>query len=200
MLQADHQFSSPPRRAPADPAICYYTSGTTKNPKAVLHGHGYTYAHRFTGSLWLDLKPNDLHWTTSDTGWAKAAYGVLFGPWMNGNTVFMYNGHFDPAKEFELLSRYRITNFCAPPTEYRMLVKANLERDQAARLASLRERGRAAESRGDRDLARAFQAADSRWLRPDRDPARRGQPARDENQARRDGPAVSGHRRARARR
>jgi acyl-coenzyme A synthetase/AMP-(fatty) acid ligase len=126
MLQADPIFQPVNTRA-TDPAICYYTSGTTKHPKAVLHSHGYTYAHRFTGSLWLDLKPEDLHWTTSDTGWAKAAYGVLFGPWMNGNTVFMYNGHFDPAKEFELLSRYRITNFCAPPTEYRMLVKANLD-------------------------------------------------------------------------
>lgn len=126
MLQAAAVFK-PVNTLAADPAICYYTSGTTKNPKAVMHGHGYTYAHRFTASLWLDLKPDDLHWTTSDTGWAKAAYGVLFGPWMNGNTVFMYNGHFDPQKEFELLSRYRITNFCAPPTEYRMLVKANLD-------------------------------------------------------------------------
>jgi acyl-coenzyme A synthetase/AMP-(fatty) acid ligase len=126
MLQAAPVFRPINTRA-TDPAICYYTSGTTKNPKAVLHRHGYTYAHRFTGSLWLDLKPEDLHWTTSDTGWAKAAYGVLFGPWMNGNTVFMYNGHFDPQKEFELLSRYRITNFCAPPTEYRMLVKAKLD-------------------------------------------------------------------------
>jgi acyl-coenzyme A synthetase/AMP-(fatty) acid ligase len=126
MVQAAPVFKPIDTRA-TDPAICYYTSGTTKNPKAVLHGHSYTYAHRFTGSLWLDLKPDDLHWTTSDTGWAKAAYGVLFGPWMNGNTVFMYNGHFDPQKEFELLSRYRITNFCAPPTEYRMLVKANLD-------------------------------------------------------------------------
>ena len=70
-----------------DPAICYYTSGTTSEPKAVLHSHGYTYSHRFTGSTWLDLQPGDLHWTTSDTGWAKAAYGVLFGPWMNGMTV-----------------------------------------------------------------------------------------------------------------
>jgi len=125
MTQAAPVFRFTPARAD-DPAICYYTSGTTKEPKAVLHGHAYTYAHRFTGSLWLDLKPGDLHWTTSDTGWAKAAYGVLFGPWMNGATVFMYNGRFDPSKEFELLSRYRITNFCAPPTEYRMLVKEDL--------------------------------------------------------------------------
>ena len=109
-----------------EPAICYYTSGTTKEPKAVLHGHAYTWAHQFTGSAWLGLKPGDRHWTTADTGWAKAAYGVLFGPWMNGVTTFMYNGRFDPAKQFELLRRYRITTFCAPPTEYRMLVKEDL--------------------------------------------------------------------------
>ncbi len=109
-----------------EPAICYYTSGTTKEPKAVLHGHAYTWAHQFTGSMWLGLRPDDRHWTTSDTGWAKAAYGVLFGPWMNGVTTFMYNGRFEPKKQLELLKRYRITNFCAPPTEYRMLVKEDL--------------------------------------------------------------------------
>ena len=109
-----------------EPAICYYTSGTTKDPKAVLHGHAYTWAHQFTGSIWLGLKPGDRHWTTADTGWAKAAYGVLFGPWMNGVTTFMYNGRFDPKRQFELLRRYRITSFCAPPTEYRMLVKEDL--------------------------------------------------------------------------
>jgi acyl-coenzyme A synthetase/AMP-(fatty) acid ligase len=109
-----------------EPAICYYTSGTTKEPKAVLHGHAYTWAHQYTGSVWLGLKPGDRHWTTSDTGWAKAAYGVLFGPWMNGVTTFMYNGHFDPQKHFELMRRYRITTLCATPTEYRILVKEDL--------------------------------------------------------------------------
>jgi len=110
----------------SEPAICYYTSGTTREPKAVLHSHGYTYSHRFTGTNWLDLRPGDIHWTTSDTGWAKAAYGVLFGPWMNGVTTFMYNGRFEAAKELELLARYKVTTFCAPPTEYRILIKENL--------------------------------------------------------------------------
>jgi acetyl-CoA synthetase/medium-chain acyl-CoA synthetase len=110
----------------SEPAICYYTSGTTKEPKAVLHTHSYTYCHRFTGSNWLDLKPGDIHWTTADTGWAKAAYGVIFGPWMNGVTTFMYNGRFEPKKELELLHRYGITTFCAAPTEYRMLIKEDL--------------------------------------------------------------------------
>jgi acetyl-CoA synthetase/medium-chain acyl-CoA synthetase len=110
----------------SEPAICYYTSGTTREPKAVLHSHGYAYSHRFTGLNWLDTSPGGLHWTTSDTGWAKAAYGVLFGPWMNGVTTFMYNGRFDPAKELDLIRRYGVTTFCAPPTEYRILIKENL--------------------------------------------------------------------------
>jgi len=129
LREAMHNASAhfrPVATAAADPAICYYTSGTTREPKAVLHNHAYTWAHQYTGSIWLDLKPDDIHWTTSDTGWAKAAYGVLFGPWMNGVTTFMYNGRFEPLKELELLKRYQITTFCAPPTEYRMLVKEDL--------------------------------------------------------------------------
>ncbi len=118
----------------SEPAICYYTSGTTKEPKAVLHTHSYIYSHRFTGLNWLDLKPGDLHWTTSDTGWAKAAYGVLFGPWMNGVTTFMFNGRFEPKKELELLAHYGITTFCAPPTEYRMLIKEDLAQYQFPKL------------------------------------------------------------------
>ncbi len=100
----------------------------------MLHAHGYIYSHKFTGLNWLDLKPTDIHWTTSDTGWAKAAYGVLFGPWMNGVTVFMYNGRFEPAREMELLERYGITTFCAPPTEYRMLVKEDLAKFKVPKL------------------------------------------------------------------
>ncbi len=127
MQQASASFE-PLRTRATDPAICYYTSGTTREPKAVLHSHAYTWSHRYTGLSWLDVKPGDLHWTTSDTGWAKAAYGVLFGPWMNGVTTFMYNGRFEPRRELELLARYRITTFCAPPTEYRMLIKEDLAR------------------------------------------------------------------------
>jgi len=110
------------------PAICFYTSGTTKDPKAVLHTHAYTLAHRLTGEAWLDLRRTDLHWTTSDTGWAKAAWGVLFGPWNLGVPIFFTSGRFDPRKELELLERHQVTTFCAPPTEYRLLVKEDLKR------------------------------------------------------------------------
>jgi len=133
MRQALPTFK-PANTKSSDPAICYYTSGTTKEPKAVLHSHGYSYSHRFTGLNWLDLKPDEIHWTTSDTGWAKAAYGVIFGPWMNGVTTFMYNGRFDAQKELELLSRYNVATFCAPPTEYRMLIKEDLSKYQFPKL------------------------------------------------------------------
>jgi acyl-coenzyme A synthetase/AMP-(fatty) acid ligase len=109
-----------------EPALCFYTSGTTRHPKAVLHAHAYPFAHRWTGEYWLDLRRTDLHWTTADTGWAKAAYGVLFGPWMNGAPTFMYHGRFDPERELDLLARYEVSTFCAPPTEYRLLVAQGL--------------------------------------------------------------------------
>jgi acetyl-CoA synthetase/medium-chain acyl-CoA synthetase len=124
----------PARTRHDEPALCFYTSGTTKEPKAVLHAHAYTFAHRYTGEYWLDLKRTDLHWTTSDTGWAKAAYGVLFGPWMNGVPVLLYNGRFDPERELDLLERYEVSVFCAPPTEYRLLVKQDLKRWRLSRL------------------------------------------------------------------
>src|SRR2546430_4535483 len=126
-LLARASSSGVPARTRSDePALYFYTSGTTREPKAVLHTHAYTFAHRYTGEYWLDLQRTDLHWTTSDTGWAKAAYGVLFGPWMNGVPVLMFNGRFDPERELDLLRRNEVTVFCAPPTEYRLLVKQDL--------------------------------------------------------------------------
>lgn len=117
-----------------EPAVCFYTSGTTADPKAVLHTQAYTFTQVYTGRYWLDLRPTDLHWTTSDTGWAKAAYGVLFGPWNVGAPVFMYQGRFEPARELSLLEKYEVSVFCAPPTEYRLLVKENLKRCRLPRL------------------------------------------------------------------
>lgn len=117
-----------------EPALCYYTSGTTGSPKAVLHGHAYPFAHRWTSDYWFDHQRTDLHWTTSDTGWAKAAYGVLFGPWMNGVPTFMYDGRFDPERQLDLLERMEVSVFCAPPTEYRILVKQDLKRRRLPRL------------------------------------------------------------------
>ncbi|MDX1650228.1 MAG: AMP-binding protein, partial [Myxococcota bacterium] len=126
--------AAPERDAPApatraeDPALVYYTSGTTGPPKAVLHDHAYTFAQRQTASEWLGLRGDDRIWTTSDTGWAKAAYSVLFGPWSLGAEVFLYAGRFEARRELELLSEVKPDVFCAPPTEYRLLVKEDLGR------------------------------------------------------------------------
>jgi medium-chain acyl-CoA synthetase len=134
VMAAASTTGTPARTRSDEPALCFYTSGTTKDPKAVLHTHAYTFAHRWTGDYWLDLRRTDLHWTTSDTGWAKAAWGVLYGPWMNGVPVFMFDGRFDPERELDLLARYEVSVFCAPPTEYRMLVKQDLSKWRLPRL------------------------------------------------------------------
>ena len=120
----------------SDPALVYYTSGTTGPPKAVLHGHAYTWCQRYTAEFWLGVRGEDRLWTTSDTGWAKAAYGVIFGPWSTGAEIFMYDGRFEPSRELALLSEIQPRVFCAPPTEFRLLVKQDLS---DLRLPQLRE-------------------------------------------------------------
>jgi acetyl-CoA synthetase/medium-chain acyl-CoA synthetase len=119
-----------PTRSEA-PMMIYFTSGTVGYPKMVLHTHvSYPIGHIVTGKYWLDLKPTDLHWNLSDTGWAKAAYSNLFGPWIMGAAMFTFDGRgrFDAQQTLELLERYPISTFCAPPTAYRLLVLENLSR------------------------------------------------------------------------
>ncbi|HLZ71942.1 MAG TPA: AMP-binding protein [Dehalococcoidia bacterium] len=113
-----------------DELLLYFTSGTTGYPKMVLHTHAsYGIGHQITGKYWLDLKPSDLHWTLSDTGWAKAAWGCLFGPWSQGAALFIQDvpGRFDPVLTLKTLQDYGVTTFCAPPTAYRLLVLEDLK-------------------------------------------------------------------------
>ena len=110
--------------------ILYFTSGTTGMPKMTLHTHAsYPIGHQVTGRYWLDLKPEDMHWNISDTGWAKAAWSSYFGPWAMGAAQFVHHtDRFDPVKTLELLEQYPVTTMCGAPTIYRMLVLQDLSR------------------------------------------------------------------------
>jgi acyl-coenzyme A synthetase/AMP-(fatty) acid ligase len=112
-----------------DPLMVYFTSGTTAGPKMVLHTQAsYGLAHWLTGKYWLDLRPTDLHWNLSDTGWAKAAYSNLFAPWHMGAALLIVDdrGKFDAKRCLTLLEKHEVTTFCAPPTAYRMMVLEDL--------------------------------------------------------------------------
>lgn len=111
-----------------DNCLVYFTSGTVGFPKMALHTHAsYPIGHQTTGKFWLDLKPDDLHWNISDTGWAKAAWSSYFGPWSCGAAQFIHHtDRFDPIRTLELLAEYPVTVMCGAPTIYRMLVLQDL--------------------------------------------------------------------------
>ncbi len=112
-----------------DNMLIYFTSGTTRFPKMVPHTQAsYGIGHLITAKFWQDLKPTDLHWTLSDTGWAKAAWGKLFGQWQIGCAVMVHDAaaKFDAVTHLKLIESCGVTTFCAPPTVYRMLVQEDL--------------------------------------------------------------------------
>ena len=107
-----------------EPALLYYTSGSTGSPKGVLHATRGIYAWRLSAAWWQTLVESDIKWCTADTGWAKAGTGILFGPWSRGSCVLFYDGRFDVTQRLQLMERYRVTVFCGPATEFRQLIGA----------------------------------------------------------------------------
>ncbi len=109
--------------------LMYFTSGTTGNPKMVTHSFTYPLGHIITASYWHNLNEDSLHLTVADTGWGKAAWGKLYGQWIAGAAVFVYDHEkFVPAEMLGMIEKYKITSFCAPPTIFRFLIREDIHK------------------------------------------------------------------------
>ena len=112
-----------------DPMLLYFTSGTTGMPKMVLHDFSYAVAHITTAVYWHNVDPDGIHLSVSDSGWGKCAWGKLYGQWFAETTVFVYDfDKFVPHEMLEVMSKFKITTFCAPPTIYRYFIKEDLSK------------------------------------------------------------------------
>lgn len=106
-----------------DTMLIYFTSGTSGEPKMVAHDYLYALGHLTTGVFWHNLTPDSIHLTVADTGWGKAVWGKLYGQWLAGATVFVYDHEkFTAEKIMRQIEKYRVTSFCAPPTIYRFMI------------------------------------------------------------------------------
>ena len=113
----------------SDPMLMFFTSGTSGYPKIAAHNYKYPLGHFITAKYWHQVNPDGLHLTISDTGWAKAMWGKMYGQWLCEAANFVYDfDRFDAEKILPLFAKYGITTFCAPPTMYQMLIKQDISR------------------------------------------------------------------------
>ena len=130
MEKADEHFIRPVgEEMPTneDISLLYFTSGTTGQPKMVQHDFLYPLGHIVTAKFWQNVTEDGLHLTVADTGWAKAVWGKIYGQWLAGSAVFVYDyDKFVPKNLLKVISEYKVTTFCAPPTIYRFLIKEDL--------------------------------------------------------------------------
>ena len=121
----------------SEPILMYFTSGTTGYPKAVLHDHTYPLAHIITAKYWQQVEDGGLHFTVAETGWGKASWGKMYGQWLCGSAVMVYDfDNFDPKQLTNIVNQFSVTSFCAPPTVYRYLVKKGMSDMPSLRHAS----------------------------------------------------------------
>ena len=110
-----------------DILLAYFTSGTTGYPKMVKHDQTYPLGHILTAKYWQNVEDDGLHYTVADTGWAKCAWGKIYGQWIAGSAVFVYDyDRFDAGKMMDVMGKYEVTTFCAPPTIFRFMIKSDM--------------------------------------------------------------------------
>lgn len=112
----------------ADPMLMYFSSGTSGNPKMVLHNSGYAVAHLITAKHWHKVQPDGVHFTIADTGWGKAVWGKYYGQWLMEACVLTYDfDRFNAGEILSLISKYQVTTLCCPPTMYRLMMSENFD-------------------------------------------------------------------------
>ena len=130
--EASSEFQRPQGDAGShnsDISLLYFTSGTTGMPKMVQHDYEYPLGHILTARYWQNVSEGGLHLTVADTGWAKAVWGKIYGQWLSGCAVFVYDfDKFVPKELLEVISKHHVTSFCAPPTIYRFFIKEDLSK------------------------------------------------------------------------
>ncbi len=137
-------FTAPERNKNSDISLIYFTSGTAGEPKMVAHDFTYPLGHITTAAYWQNLTPNDIHLTVADTGWGKAVWGKLYGQWIVGACVFVYDHEkFTPNALLEMMIKHKVTTFCAPPTVYRFLIKEDLHNYDLSNLRHITTAGEA---------------------------------------------------------
>ena len=110
-----------------DLMLMFFTSGTTGYPKIAAHNYKYALGHFHTAKYWHNVDPDGLHFTISDTGWAKSMWGKLYGQWLCEAATFVFDfDRFDAAEILPMFAKYKITTFCAPPTMLRMMIKQDI--------------------------------------------------------------------------
>jgi acetyl-CoA synthetase len=119
----DHDPAPPAELDPTDPCLITFTSGTTGEPKGVVHGQRYLPGQRLQAEHWLDARAGDLVWCTAATGWSKSARNVFIAPWIRGAAALLHDARFDPQDRLQIVAREHVNVLCMAPTEYRVIAK-----------------------------------------------------------------------------
>ncbi len=146
--------------APADPCLITFTSGTSGEPKAALHGQRYLGGQRVQAEHWLDARPGELVWCTAASGWSKSARNVFIAPWLRGAPALLHDARFEPAERLAIAERERVGVLCMAPTEYRVIAK----RTGLRPLPALRGLVAAGEALNP-EILRAWHEATGVWIR-----------------------------------